>query len=80
MGRKRRKVVKIPRKKIPRFFTCPKCGEESVRIILDRENSRALVKCGNVECNLEDEVSMSRAEEAVDAYCKFSDKFRSTNP
>jgi len=80
MGRRRTKVVKIPKKKLPKVFICPKCGEESVRITVERENSRALVKCGNDKCNLQDEVSVSRAEEAIDAYCRFSDRFYSGHP
>jgi transcription elongation factor Elf1 len=80
MGRRRTKVVKIPKKKLPKIFTCPKCGEDSVRIMLERENSKALVKCGNDKCNLQDEIAISRAEEAIDAYCRFSDRFYSERP
>lgn len=80
LGRRRTKVVKIPKKKLPKVFTCPKCGEESVRITLERANSKALVRCGNEKCNLQDEVVISRAEEAIDAYCRFSDRFNSGRP
>ncbi|MEM2093993.1 MAG: hypothetical protein QXI32_01695 [Candidatus Bathyarchaeia archaeon] len=78
MGRRKRKTVKVYRKKLPSIFLCPKCGEQSVQIFMDRKNSRALVKCGNRDCELQDEVSIGRAEEAIDAYCKFSDRFYSS--
>jgi len=80
LGRRRIKAVKIPKKKLPKVFTCPKCGEESVRITLERANLKALVKCGNDKCNLQDEIKISRAEEPIDAYCRFSDRFYSGSP
>ncbi len=71
MGRSRRRVVKIVKKKLPKVFDCPKCGENSVRVSLDK-NGRALVQCGT--CGLRDEFNVTSSHEEVDVYCKFIDE------
>jgi len=80
LGRRRRKVVKIPRRKLPKIYLCPRCGEESIKVIIDREGSKASVICGNEKCKLAGEVPISSSEQAVDAYCRFSDEYYSGNP
>ena len=77
MGRRRRKVVRVPRKVLPKVYSCPKCGEESVRVVISRESHTALVKCGNEKCGLSTDVPISGVEQAVDAYCKFADMYYS---
>ena len=77
MGRRRKKVVKVPRKTLPKVYSCPKCGEESVRIVISREGHTAKVVCGNQKCGLSAEVALSNAEQAVDAYCRFTDLYHS---
>ena len=77
MGRRRKKVVKAPRKVLPKVYSCPKCGEESVRVVISRENRSAAVACGNEKCGLSADVPISNAEQAVDAYCKFADRYNS---
>jgi transcription elongation factor Elf1 len=72
-GRKRKKVVKRMRKTIPKIFACPSCGEKTLSIHIDRDEAIATVKCGR--CSIEDKVSVSRVEEAVDAYGKFIDRY-----
>lgn len=72
-GRKRKKVVKRMKKTIPKIFACPSCGEKTLSININREQGLATVKCGR--CNIEDAVSVSRVEEAVDAYGKFIDRY-----
>ncbi|HDN05865.1 hypothetical protein CW693_03220 [Candidatus Bathyarchaeota archaeon] len=72
MGRRRRKVVRIPRKRLPRFFSCPRCGQQSVRVEIFRDEGRAVVSCGN--CGLKEEFPVKPAQKEVDVYCMFTDK------
>lgn len=73
MGRRRRKVVKFPRKRLPKFFLCPKCGKEAVRVTLFKAGQRVRVECGF--CGLSDEFSFFATMAPVDAYCKFVDRY-----
>ncbi len=41
MGRRRKKVVHIPKKRLPKFFSCPKCGHPQPR-------AEACRRCGLV--------------------------------
>lgn len=72
MGRRRRKVVRFPKKKLPKVFLCPKCGVNAVHVMV-KDEVNSLVKCGN--CGFEVEVPVSPTDEPVDLYCKFTDKF-----
>jgi transcription elongation factor Elf1 len=73
MGRRRRKVVRIPKKKLPKVFICPKCGKESIKIEVTKEGEKATVRCSN--CSLVDEVLTKSYFEDVDVYCHFVDRF-----
>jgi transcription elongation factor Elf1 len=77
LGRRRKKVVKVPRKGLPKIYSCPKCGEESVRVVISRQDHTALVTCGNEKCGISANVTVSNVEQAVDAYCKFADMYHS---
>ncbi|MCS7095546.1 MAG: hypothetical protein N3F10_00500 [Candidatus Bathyarchaeota archaeon] len=73
MGRRRRKVVKIPKKHLPKFFSCPICGKAAVRVEMFREEGRAFVSCGN--CGVKDEFQIKNVFGEIDVYCMFTDKF-----
>ncbi|MFW9971963.1 MAG: transcription elongation factor 1 family protein [Candidatus Odinarchaeota archaeon] len=75
MGRRKRKQVSPKRvKKVPKIFTCPECGEKSVKVTdLKKKGAFATVKCGN--CGLTKEVLVNSISEPVDAFGDFIDVY-----
>jgi len=72
MGRRRRRVIKVVKKKLPSVFTCPRCGEEAVRVRMGSRGAAATVQCGS--CGLKDEYQTTAGTQEVDVYCWFTDK------
>lgn len=72
MGRKRKKVVRIPKKRLPKFFSCPKCGKETVSVEIFREQERAVAGCSS--CGFQEEFQVKPAQSEVDVYCMLTDR------
>jgi len=72
MGRRRRRVVHIPKKHLPKFFSCPRCGKETVRVEIFRDERRAVVGCGS--CGAREQFEIKPAQSDVDVYCMFTDR------
>jgi len=72
MGRRKRKQQTYKRvKKVPKIFTCPNCGEKSVKVENIRKSAIATVKCGY--CGLTKDVLVNSISEPVDAFGDFID-------
>jgi transcription elongation factor Elf1 len=77
MGRRRKKVVHIPKKRLPKFFSCPVCGKETVRVEINREeNGQAIAQCSS--CSLKEEFQIKQAQDTVDVYCMLTDRVYNT--
>jgi transcription elongation factor Elf1 len=73
LGRRRRRVIKVVKKKLPSVFTCPQCGEEAIRVKLPQGAGPAIVQCGS--CGLKREFEATPSSQIVDIYCMFTDTF-----
>ena len=74
MGRRKRKQPSYKRmKKVPKIFTCPSCGEKSVKVANIRKSPVGTVKCGH--CGLTEDVLLNSISEPVDAFGDFIDVY-----
>jgi transcription elongation factor Elf1 len=73
LGRRRKKVVHIPKKRLPKFFSCPRCGKETVKVEISREDvGHAFAQCSS--CGLKEEFLVKPAQGEVDVYCMLTDR------
>jgi transcription elongation factor Elf1 len=72
LGRRRKKTVRIPRKRLPNIFSCPKCGKETVRVEISREEGSAVAGCSS--CGFKEKFQIKPAQSEVDVYCMLTDR------
>ena len=76
MGRRRRKKYKVrtrPKKVLPTIFQCPHCGKKTLTVDFEKENNKAIIKCGS--CHIYAEIDVNYMFHPVDAYSKFVDLY-----
>jgi len=74
LGRRRRRVIKVVKKTLPKVYTCPQCGVISVKVSL-KEDNIAKVVCGS--CGLKYDYPLESKKQPIDIYNEFVDKFMS---
>jgi transcription elongation factor Elf1 len=73
LGRRRRRVIKIVKKKLPTVFTCPSCSQDAMKVTMSKSAGKATVHCAS--CGLKEEVDAPPSFDMVDVYCSFADAF-----
>lgn len=73
MGRRRRRVVKIVKRRLPEFYLCPRCGKNTVKATINKKQGQVVVVCGS--CGLNRTFNVQPQMEDVDAYCFFVDSY-----
>jgi len=79
MGRRRKKTLRLVRRTLPRVFSCPRCGNITVRITSHEDETSQdnvyLVACGNLACGLRRELRYPAKKPDIDVYNTFVDDF-----
>ena len=74
MGRRKtRKVIKREPKRLPKVFRCPRCGEQSVVVDLDRALNQGRIRCGR--CQLSAKLPIHSLTQTIDVYARFLDLY-----
>jgi transcription elongation factor Elf1 len=72
MGRRRKRVVRVPKKRLPKFFCCPTCGKETIKVEILKGEVRAVAVCSN--CGLKEEFQIKPVQSEIDVYCMLTDR------
>jgi transcription elongation factor Elf1 len=82
MGRRRRKVLRVTKRSLPKVFSCPRCGVVAVRITSHQDETSqdyiTVVACGNSNCRLRREFRFTTERPEIDVYNTFVDEFVKT--
>jgi len=73
LGRRKRRVIKIVKKRLPIIFDCPSCGAEAIKVTILKNSNGARIHCGS--CGLKDEFEIYSSAKLIDVYCKFTDRY-----
>ncbi len=73
MGRRRRKIVRITKKRLPNVFLCPKCGYKKLKVETSNNGKKGKIRCSG--CGLSRDVVIKKSYEEIDVYCNFVDNF-----
>lgn len=71
--RRRRKIRLVPKKRLPKIFQCPRCGNTSVSVMINKKEGKVAVKCSS--CGLEAEFKYNPYLAEVDYYSRFLDAY-----
>ncbi|MBD3173152.1 hypothetical protein GF326_11840 [Candidatus Bathyarchaeota archaeon] len=61
------------RRKLPSRYLCPKCGTNSVSVVLRRKEGKGRIICAH--CGLKEQFPIPETVDTVDAYCIFVDRY-----
>lgn len=79
MGRRRRKVLRVNRRSLPKVFACPRCGVVAIRITSQKDEASqdyiTVVACGNTACKVRREFRFATEKPDIDVYNTFVDDF-----
>ena len=79
LGRRRKKVLRVVRRTLPKVFACPRCGMVTIRITSHQDDESQdnvfLVACGNLSCGLRRELRYPTRRADIDVYNTFVDDF-----
>lgn len=82
MGRRRKKVLRVMHRSLPKVFACPRCGMVTIRIVTSHDDVSGdeiyQVACGNTACNERREFRYTTKKAPIDVYNTFVDEFAKT--
>jgi transcription elongation factor Elf1 len=83
MGRRRRKVLRVNRRTLPKVFACPHCGVLAIRITSHEDEAShdfvTVVACGNEACKERREFRFPTEKPDIDVYNTFVDDYAKTS-
>jgi len=69
LGRRKRKVIRVVKKRLPKVYTCPNCGYVAVRVVVKK--GKVTVSCGR--CGEKREYEFEKGLDPIDYYNRFVD-------